>query len=647
MILNPFSQHFNTPRWVVLVIDILIVFISYILSNFILNSFLNTFSVEKLVYKLPFITLIYTLCFLYFKTYKGIVRKTGLKDAENVFVSNTTAFLILFFISFIYRQFLENKLNLPNLSLTFRMSYSVIFVHLFITTVAMVIARLYYKWIYDYFFSKNKVVQRVFIYGAGDSGLITRDILQNDTQYNNKVIGFIDDNQSKIGTFIDGLKIYSINDIDEKFIDRNDISEIIISIQNIKTNQLLNLSKSLEDLNVNIKIIPPISNWIDGTYKPNQIKQLKIEDLLGRESIKLKNPIINENIKGKRVLVTGAAGSIGSEISRQIAMMDFDQLILIDQAESALYDIQQSLKNEISEEKQKRIDYIVSSVRDNKRMRSLFDKYHPQVIFHAAAYKHVPLMEKFPYEAINTNIYGTKIIADLASEFNSEKFVMVSTDKAVNPTNVMGATKRVAEIYVNCINESSKTNYIVTRFGNVLGSNGSVIPLFKRQLENGGPLTVTHPDITRFFMTIPEACQLVLEAAIMGKGGEIFVFDMGESMKIIDLAKRMIRLSGYKYPEEIDIKIVGLRPGEKIYEELLANDENTVKTHHEKIMIAKVNTQKCHDNKKLIEELCLMSSTIEKHEQVMGLVAKIKEIVPEFISQNSEYEKLDNITYEK
>ncbi|GEM52611.1 capsular polysaccharide biosynthesis protein [Empedobacter brevis NBRC 14943 = ATCC 43319] len=511
----------------------------------------------------------------------------------------------------------------------------------------MVIARLYYKWIYDYFFSKNKVAQKILIYGAGDSGLITRNILQNDTQHNYKVIGFIDDNQSKIGTFIDGVKIYSIHDIDDKFIDRNDISEIIISIQNIKTNQMLHLSKSLEDLNVNIKIIPPISNWIDGTYKPNQIKQLKIEDLLGRESIKLKNPIINENIKGKRILVTGAAGSIGSEISKQIAIMDFDQLILIDQAESALYDVQQSLKNEISEEKQKRIDYIVSSVRDHNRMLSLFDKYHPQVIFHAAAYKHVPLMEKFPYEAINTNICGTKIIADLANEFDAEKFVMVSTDKAVNPTNVMGATKRAAEIYVNCINEISKTNYIVTRFGNVLGSNGSVIPLFKRQLENGGPLTVTHPDITRFFMTIPEACQLVLEAAIMGKGGEIFVFDMGESMKIIDLAKRMIRLSGYKYPEEIDIKIVGLRPGEKIYEELLANDENTVKTHHEKIMIAKVNTYKCKDNKKLIEELCLMSSTIEKHEQVMNLVAKIKEIVPEFISQNSEFEKLDNITYEK
>lgn len=511
----------------------------------------------------------------------------------------------------------------------------------------MVVARLYYKWIYDYFFSKNISIEKVLIYGAGDSGYITRDILQNDTQYNIKVIGFIDDNPSKIGKIVDGVKIYSINDITKQFVEKNDISEIIISIQNIRTNQLLNLSKSIEDLPVKIKIIPPISKWIDGTYKSKQIKELKIDDLLGRESIKLDNSIINQNLKGKKVLITGAAGSIGSEIARQIAVMDIEQLVLIDQAESALYDIQQTLKNKISEEKQNKIHYIVSSVRDQKRMFSLFNKYRPQVIFHAAAYKHVPLMEKFPYEAINTNIYGTKIIADLANEFEAEKFVMVSTDKAVNPTNVMGATKRVAEIYVNCISKVSKTNYIVTRFGNVLGSNGSVIPLFKRQLDHGGPLTVTHPDITRFFMTIPEACQLVLEAAIMGKGGEIFVFDMGESMKIIDLAKRMIRLSGYKYPEEIDIKIVGLRPGEKIYEELLATDENTIKTHHEKIMIAKVNTDKCDKNKVLIEELCLMSSQIEKHEHVINLVALIKEIVPEFKSKNSEFEKLDNLTYEK
>ncbi|MEG0982484.1 polysaccharide biosynthesis protein, partial [Algoriella sp.] len=601
-----------------------------------------------LLFKLPIVVILYLICFIYFKTYKGIVKKTGLKDAENVFISNISAFLILLLISFIFRKFIESGSQETNTaSFLFRMSYSVIFVHLFITTVIMVVARLYYKWIYDYFFSKNIGIEKVLIYGAGDSGYITRDILQNDTQYNIKVIGFIDDNPSKIGKIVDGVKIYSINDITKQFVEKNDISEIIISIQNIRTNQLLNLSKSIEDLPVKIKIIPPISKWIDGTYKSKQIKELKIEDLLGRESIKLDNPIINQNLKGKKVLITGAAGSIGSEIARQIAVMDIEQLVLIDQAESALYDIQQTLKNKISEEKQNKIHYIVSSVRDQKRMFSLFNKYRPEVIFHAAAYKHVPLMEKFPYEAINTNIYGTKIIADLANEFEAEKFVMVSTDKAVNPTNVMGATKRVAEIYVNCISKVSKTNYIVTRFGNVLGSNGSVIPLFKRQLDHGGPLTVTHPDITRFFMTIPEACQLVLEAAIMGKGGEIFVFDMGESMKIIDLAKRMIRLSGYKYPEEIDIKIVGLRPGEKIYEELLATDENTIKTHHEKIMIAKVNTDKCDKNKVLIEELCLMSSQIEKHEHVINLVALIKEIVPEFKSKNSEFEKLDNLTYEK
>mgnify|MGYP006344275723 FL=1 len=418
-------------------------------------------------------------------------------------------------------------------------------------------------------------------------------------------------------------------------------TDIIISIQNIKSNELLQLSKSLEEFPVKIKIIPPISKWIDGTYKTTQIKQLKIEDLLGRESIKLDNPILNKEIKGKVVLITGAAGSIGSEIARQITAIDFKQLILIDQAESALYDIQQTIKDYISKEKQSSIEYIVSSIRDEKRMNSIFENYRPQIIFHTAAYKHVPLMEKFPYEAINTNIHGTKIIADLANQYEVEKFVMVSTDKAVNPTNVMGATKRVAEIYVSCINQHSKTNYIVTRFGNVLGSNGSVIPLFKRQLDNGGPLTVTHPDITRFFMTIPEACQLVLEAGIMGKGGEIFVFDMGESMKIIDLAKRMIRLSGFKYPEDIGIEIVGLRPGEKIFEELLANNENTVKTHHEKIMIAKVNTSNNIENKNLIEDLCLMTKNLQKREEVINLVAKIKEIVPEFKSQNSEYEKLD------
>jgi len=646
--LSPFNQHFNAPRWVVLLIDIFIVLISYVLSNFILNSFLDKFSIERLIYKSPLILLIFVSCFLYYKTYKGVIKKTGLKDAENVFLSNATASLFLFLLSFIFRQFVEyNFSNSSSINMIFRMSYSIIFVHLFVCTVIMVIARLYYKWLYEFLIIRKRRIKRILIYGAGNAGYVTRDILQGETEVNYKILGFIDNNPNKIGKTIDGIKIYAVDEINELFIERHEISEIIISIQNINANQILELSKSLEDLSVEIKITPPITKWIDGTYKSSQIKQLKIEDLLGRESIKVKNPILNEHIRGKRVLVTGAAGSIGSEITRQLVRMDFDKLIVLDQAESAIYDLQQALKVNISEERYNAIEYVVSDVRDLHRMENLFREHNPQIVFHAAAYKHVPLMEKFPSEAINTNILGTKIIADLANKYEAEKFVMISTDKAVNPTNVMGATKRAAEIYVSSINCISKTNYIVTRFGNVLGSNGSVIPLFKKQLENGGPLTVTHPDITRYFMTIPEACNLVLEAAVMGQGGEVFVFDMGKSMKIIDLAKRMIRLSGFKYPQEVDIEIVGLRPGEKIYEELLANDENTIKTHHEKIMIAKVNTLKFSENKKMIDDLCKISSKINNKEHIILLVTKLKEIVPEFKSQNSEFEKLDNYIYEK
>lgn len=646
--MNSLKHDFNTPRWVVLIIDICIVIFSYVASNFILNSFLDSFNYQLLLQKLPIITVVYTVYFLLFNTYKGVVKKTGLKDAQRVFLTNLFSFTTLFIFTFCIR-FLYNKeySEANSVIQTLRFSYSIIFVHFFIVTVLMVTARVCYKWFYDSYINKRGHHEKILIYGAGDSGFITRDILQKDTQHHYKVVGFIDDNTAKIGHIINGIKVYSIQDITENFIKKNNISEIIISIQNLKTKDLLKLSKSLEDLPVKIKITPQISKWIDGTYKPNQITQLKIEDLLGRETIKLDNPIINEHIKNKRILVTGAAGSIGSEISRQIALKDFDQLILIDQAESAIYDIQQILKNTISEEKYNKIEFIVSSIRDVKRMTYLFDNFRPQLVFHAAAYKHVPLMEKYPFEAINTNIHGTKIIADLADTYKVEKFVMVSTDKAVNPTNVMGATKRVAEIYVNYLNSKSETNFIVTRFGNVLGSNGSVIPLFKRQLESGGPLTVTHPDITRYFMTIPEACQLVLEAGIMGKGGEIFVFDMGESMKIIDLAKRMIKLSGYKYPEEIDIKIVGLRPGEKIYEELLANDENTIKTHHEKIMIAKVNTCNSTQTIQLIENLCNKSSNVENRNDIFELVKIIKQIVPEFISQNSDYQELDKINYDK
>ncbi len=376
---------------------------------------------------------------------------------------------------------------------------------------------------------------------------------------------------------------------------------------------------------------------LHGQIAVNQLRPLQIADLLGRAAIQLDNPIVAEALSGRIVLVTGGAGSIGSELVRQIAINTEAKLIVLDQAESPLYDLQQELKHLISSDSA----FIVGNVRDKQFMESVFQKYKPEVVFHAAAYKHVPLMEHNPYESVRTNVYGTKIVADLASAYGVDKFVMISTDKAVNPTNVMGATKRIAEIYVSALNGLSATNYIVTRFGNVLGSNGSVIPLFEKQLKNGGPLTVTHHDITRYFMTIPEACQLVQEAAIMGKGGEVFVFDMGKPVRITDLAKRMIRLKGYRYPEDIQIKYTGLRPGEKIYEELLASDENTLQTHHKKIMIALVNTQDAQTSILKINNLCVFVCDADPEKDQMDLVSRVKALVPEFTSQNSKFMDLD------
>src|SRR5690606_14874999 len=370
-----------------------------------------------------------------------------------------------------------------------------------------------------------------------------------------------------------------------------------------------------EPLPLKVKIIPNSARLLAGDVATRQIRALRVEDLLGRKPIELDNPAVARELKDKVVLVTGGAGSIGSELVRQIGRTACRRLIVLDQAESALYDVQQDLKAYPNFE---RFSFVVGNVRDERFMASVFEQYRPQLVFHAAAYKHVPLMEENPYEAILTNVWGSFNVASLAGRYAVEKFVMVSTDKAVNPTNVMGATKRIAEIAVAALNKTSETNYIVTRFGNVLGSNGSVIPLFEKQIKAGGPLTLTHPDITRYFMIIPEACQLVLEAGAMGGGGEVFVFDMGQPVKIMDLAKKMIALSGYNYPSEIDIEICRLRPGEKIFEELLTTDELTLPTHHKKIMIALINTSNIEVQEKYISVLCnkCMSSAIDEHELV-------------------------------
>jgi FlaA1/EpsC-like NDP-sugar epimerase len=519
----------------------------------------------------------------------------------------------------------------------FNLSASILIIDFFICLFWMVILRFFVKSFYESFVNQFKPTIGVLIYGAGYTGMLTKNVFQTDRSTNYKILGFIDDNESKIGKTIEGIKVYSLPEVLDKFVGSNDGMEVIMAINNMSAKSKRKISDIFLDRGVVVKALPPVDKWVEGEFAMNQIHNVKIEDLLGREVIQMNNKRIGEEISGKIILVTGAAGSIGSEIVRQLIAYFPAKLVLVDQAESALYDLEYELAGKVPTNVQLIVN--VADVSDTRRISKIFKNHRPDIVFHAAAYKHVPLMENNPYEAIKTNVIGTRILAELASEVGVEKFVMVSTDKAVNPTNVMGATKRLAEMYTQSMNqiEGVKTKFIATRFGNVLGSNGSVIPLFKKQIERGGPVTVTHPEITRYFMTIPEACELVLEAATMGQGGEVFVFDMGESVKIIDLAKKMITLSGLRVDKDIEIRYTGLRPGEKLYEELLNNDENTLPTHHPKILIAEVNTPSYAYMEVATNDLNHLLSSGNNN----SIVAKIKEIIPEYKSNNSVFETLD------
>ncbi|TYP97370.1 FlaA1/EpsC-like NDP-sugar epimerase [Tenacibaculum adriaticum] len=624
LLLRSLDKH--ASHWIVLFIDVFLVCISFLLAYSIrFNASLN-FNTEHFVFQLPFVGGISLICFWIVGSNRGIIRHTGMRDAFNVFLGVTmTSFCILFLVAINSAFKIIPSFTIPK---------TIILIHYFITVFILVVSRFIFKSFYEIISSELDVITNVMIYGAGDSGLITYGALNRDTQNSYEVVGFIDDDTNKIGKKIDRVKIYDRDEITKEFVESKKINEVIISIQNIKSERLLYITDKLLALGVSPKIVPPFSKWIGGDFDANQIKQVKIEDLLDRKPISIDNPIIKRDVNGKVILVTGAAGSIGSEISRQVSNYNHEHLIIIDQAESPLYELQQ----ELIRDGIVNFTSIVADVRDEVRMEGIFKKFKPNKVYHAAAYKHVPLMETSPYEAVKINIGGTKTIADLSVKYNVERFVMISTDKAVNPTNVMGATKRVAEMYISCLSKQNHTTkFTTTRFGNVLGSNGSVIPLFKKQIENGGPLTVTHREITRFFMTIPEACQLVLEAGTMGNGGEIYIFDMGKSVKIYDIAKRMIHLSGFKYPEDIDIKITGLRPGEKLYEELLACGENTTPTYHEKIMIARTQNIDIDYIQEKIVNLCI----INKNYNNKISVKLIKEIVPEFKSNNSIYEELD------
>lgn len=628
--IRKYSNRFLS-RWLVLVIDLGIVMFSFTLATLLRTNFrYQEIDLYNFQFHFLFLFLIRIGAFLYFQSFTGIIRHTSIEDAVLILKAVFTGTFIAALVSIALRYY-------SGLDMLLYVPLSILAIDFFICLFLMVTLRFLVKSFYESFINEFKPAVGVLIYGAGYSGLLTKNVIQNDRGINYQVLGFIDDNESKINKTIEGIRVYSLVEALDKFVDNYEGLQVIMAINNIGLQAKRKISDVFLDRGVVVKTLPPVDKWVGGEFAINQIHNVKIEDLLGREEIQMNNKRISEEMNSQAILVTGAAGSIGSEIVRQLIAYFPAKIILVDQAESGLFDLEYELSGLIPSNTE--LVVKVADVSDYQRMAYIFKTHKPSIVFHAAAYKHVPLMEKNPYEAVKINIIGTQVLAELAAENGVDKFVMVSTDKAVNPTNVMGATKRFAEMYTQSMNqlEGMRTKFIATRFGNVLGSNGSVIPLFKKQIERGGPVTVTHPEITRYFMTIPEACELVLEAATMGEGGEVFVFDMGESVKIINLAKKMITLSGLRVDRDIEIKYTGLRPGEKLYEELLNNDENTLPTHHPKILIAKVNTPTYAYMEIQVAEMLQLLADGGNNE----LVAKIKQVIPEYKSNNSVFEKLD------
>ncbi len=623
-------------RWVVFAFDLTAVLLSYGLAVMMRFNFDLTASASATaLQKVGLVVFVYAAGFVLTRSYAGIIRHTSIEDAINVFKGSLLALVVLVGLS------LAHDVISPATENAFFVARSVLLIHFLATLFILISFRLGVKAAFEAVQSRKHLGStKVLIYGAGSSGQATMKALQKDVSRDFTVIGFIDDNPYKLKKRVEGTPVYSRKKaLTEEFIDRHQPEHLIIAVQNelpARRKQAI-VDRALE-LGMEVKMVPPLESWIHGELSSKQIKPVKIEDLLEREPIVLDNVNISREVAGKTILVTGAAGSIGSEIARQLIHYKPKKVVLLDQAESPLYNLQIELLEKYPHQV-KYTEMVIGDVTNYDRMNKVFNSFDIDLVYHAAAYKHVPLMEDNPYEAMAVNVYGTKNIADLSVEYGVEKFVMVSTDKAVNPTNVMGASKRCAEIYTQSLGQKArvKTQFIITRFGNVLGSNGSVIPLFKKQIERGGPLTITDKRITRYFMTIPEACNLVLEAGAMGNGGEIFVFDMGESVRIYDLAKKMVKLSGLELNRDIEIKEVGLRPGEKLYEELLAVKENTKHTHHPKILIADVYHHKYEEVQEQLEQLAKCISTGEN----LRMVGCLKKIVPEFISNNSIFASLD------
>lgn len=576
-----FFSNFSVPRWMLFFHDTLAVFVTFLFAYLLrFNLIPSGIPVASAEFHGLITTLVYVIFMLIFRSYAGLIRHTTLTDISLVFVATSTSAVGLIFLSLIFRSVpLDPNLVVP---------ISVILIHYVVITVFLFFMRISVKMLFRFATSSIKIpTKRVLLYGAGEMGFIVKRVLLSDPRGGFSVYGFIDDNKRLQGKKINGIQVFGPEILSPDFIAAQKIQTLILSIRNISPAKKSELIRKAIDISLEVLETPATEKWLNGNLEIGNLRKVKLEDLLGRDPIKLDLELIRKGLAKKTILVTGAAGSIGSEIVRQLSRFSTYYVILVDQAETPIFLLENEIRRDFSHMKFK---ILLADVTNTEKMEHIFQTYHPEIIFHAAAYKHVPLLEENPHEAFRVNVGGTRVLINLSVKYGVQKFVLISTDKAVNPANIMGASKRLCEMLVQseAMKDGVKTHFVTTRFGNVLGSNGSVIPLFKSQIENGGPVTVTHPEISRYFMTIPEACQLVLEAGFIGKGGEIFVFDMGEPVKIVDLAVNMIRLSGYEPWKDIKIEFTGLRPGEKLFEEVLSHKEEILPTYHEKIKVAKV-----------------------------------------------------------
>lgn len=639
MIENYLNVHANrtVSGYLVLAADIGVSIASFTIAYLLRFNFDSTLiDAEFFLYCLSVTMVVRTCFFLLFRSHQGIIRHTSLEDIRILLGVLTISGLLTASGSYVIATLTR--------SYQWSIPLSILLIDYFCSIVALSVGRILVK---EAYWSLRSLAsgarQHILIYGAGKTGMLTRSVLAQDPTQRYSVLAFIDDNPYKINKVIQGIRVISREEAYQRYIRRRSTPpQILLAMGRVSPHRKAEITNFFLQYHVPVKTIPNVERWIDGSPRPHQIRDIQIEDLLGRSPISLENQVVRRHLRQQTVMVTGAAGSIGAELVRQVLRHRPHTLILVDQAESALFELDYRLRRDYrSVLEQVRLVVKVADVSDEVRMHHIFSEITPTVVYHAAAYKHVPLMENHPYEAVRVNVLGTQVLADLALRFGIARFVMISSDKAVNPTNVMGATKRLAEMYVQSLNHPDptlrRTRFIATRFGNVLGSNGSVVTVFQDQIAAGGPVTVTHPDVIRYFMTIPEACQLVLEAGTMGEGGEVFVFDMGEPVRIVDLARKMIHLSGYTADRDIQIVYTGLRPGEKLYEELLNNNETTLPTHHPKIMIARVNAPAKSAMKQSLMQLQALMLTGNSAQ----LVATIKRLIPEYISKNSEFAVLD------